>query len=599
VKVVRGFRDFWFGETDLAPVALLRILYGVLLFNWFWQLYPNLTAFFTDEGFMPRAQLLTHFGNRWSLLDLSGDWWWVALFWLTSLAVAVMLTVGYRTRTASVLAFVAVSSFSWRNPFMLDGSDFVFRVVPIWLAFTNVGDKWGLDAVRRRARGDPPSGLGPALPVRILQLQIGWIYLATGLEKSAGHLWPEGTAAYYALQLKYTFGRAFVEPLARNDLFDRLVSWWTLAVELGFLPAAFFPFFQPAIRVLAVLAAGSLQLGILTMMNVGNFPLIMLVTLVVFLPEAFIERAVEWVGRFFRRHHVRLYYDGDCPLCVRTIRYLVGMDRYGTLEPIDFRKADARGIARPRELEQRIHAVDERGRVTSGYAALAAAARGIPVLVPLALIDAFPVGAALAERAYTAVAARRIPLSCDGSCAGVPSAAPEPPARRHRSPRMRVAGSLALGAFAALSFATAFPSSMAAYRPADPLNGMLIFGSFDQRWDMFSPDPARADGWMRGPAVLSDGSEIDLFKSAPPYDGPRYADPLYSRWVKVFERISMAANADYRLEFGRMFCRTRNLHLASGQPRLVSFEVFYTERLIGAPGREDTFTDHSLWAHTC
>jgi hypothetical protein len=43
----------------------------------------------------------------------------------------------------------------------------------------------------------------------------------------------------------------------------------------------------------------------------------------------------------------------------------------------------------------------------------------------------------------------------------------------------------------------------------------------------------------------------------------------------------------------------RNLHLASGLPRLVSFKILYTERLIGAPGRPDTFIDHSVWSQIC
>ena len=51
-------REFWIGRADLAPVSLFRIVYGVELFNWFWQLYPNLAAFFTDQGFMPRSLLV-------------------------------------------------------------------------------------------------------------------------------------------------------------------------------------------------------------------------------------------------------------------------------------------------------------------------------------------------------------------------------------------------------------------------------------------------------------------------------------------------------------------------------------------------------------
>jgi hypothetical protein len=49
--------------------------------------------------------------------------------------------------------------------------------VPLWLAFTAAGDAFALDAVLRRRRG-------PAFPVRVLELQVAWIYLASGLEKS-------------------------------------------------------------------------------------------------------------------------------------------------------------------------------------------------------------------------------------------------------------------------------------------------------------------------------------------------------------------------------------------------------------------------------
>ena len=94
--VVR-LQQFWLGEVNLAPLGLFRIVYGVLLFNWFWQLLPNLAPFFTDEGMLPRRSLLAFYPNRFSLLSLVGEWWQVCLFWLAGLAVALMLTVGWRT----------------------------------------------------------------------------------------------------------------------------------------------------------------------------------------------------------------------------------------------------------------------------------------------------------------------------------------------------------------------------------------------------------------------------------------------------------------------------------------------------------------------
>ena len=56
---------------------------------------------------------------------------------------------------------------------------------------------------------------------------------------------------------------------------------------------------------------------------------------------------------------------------------------------------------------------------------------------------------------------------------------------------------------------------------------------------MFSPEPARSDGWMTMPAVLADGSKADLLWGDPVREGSeRYSDPLYTRWTKVQERMA-------------------------------------------------------------
>src|SRR5437867_2478671 len=284
---MRRLRDFWFGEADVAPVALFRILFGLLLFNWFWQLFPNLTAFFTDAGILPRSDVAVSYPDRPSLLSLSGEWWLVAAIWAVSCVVALSLTAGWHTRLASLLSFVLVSSFSWRDPLILDGSDLVFRLVPLWLAFTPAGDRWSIDALRR---GDTPVSRGWAFPVRILELQIAWIYLATGLEKLGGIDWVQGTAAYYALQLEHTFARPWAHAFAVDPTLSHLITWYTLAVELAFLPLAMIP--RGRTRTVAALSAAAMQLGILLLMNVGNFPLVMLAACVLFVSPEWIHEVM-------------------------------------------------------------------------------------------------------------------------------------------------------------------------------------------------------------------------------------------------------------------------------------------------------------------
>jgi hypothetical protein len=459
-------RRFWFGEADVAPVALFRILFGLLLFNWFWQLFPNLTAFFTDEGILPRRELALSDPDRLSLLNLSGDWWLVAIVWSISCLVALALTLGWRTRLMCLLAFALVSSFSWRNPLILDGSDLVFRFVPLWLGFTSAGDRWSIDAQRR---SDGAAVRGWAFPIRILELQIAWIYLATGLEKLGGIDWIVGTAAYYALQLEHTFGRPWAHAVAVDPVLSHLISWYTLAVELAFLPLVMMP--SRVTRLIAAVAAAAMHVGILVLMNVGNFPLVMIATCVLFVPAG-------WIHRLMR------------------------------------------------------------------------------------------------ERM------------------SVVSAAPR--ARPH-------AAAVLLVLLAVTAFVTAIPSQVDVLRPRGDVARALRSLSLDQRWDMFSPNSARSDGWMLAPATLADGTRLDLLDPLGRDDrSERYSDPFYTRWTKVHERIASPFYAGYRSEYARHFCRTRNSHLGPGQSPLVSLELLYIERTIRAPGEgPPLISENTLWTQQC
>ncbi len=489
-------RSFWLGEADLAPVALFRILYGLQLFNWFWQLYPNLTAFFTDDGIFSRRQLLAFHPDRLSLLNLVGEWWQVALIWAFSCVVALALTIGWRTRLASFLALVLLVSFQWRNPLILDGSDLVFRFMPLWLMFTNAGDLYSIDALRRPG---PRTGRAWALPVRILELQVAWIYLATGIEKLGGSLWVDGTAAYYALQLEHTFGRWWARPIALQPVLVKLISWATITVELGFLPLAMIP--TRVTRIIAVIAAGGLHVGILTMMNVGNFPVIMLSALVLFVPPS-------WIRAFVDRTHP-------------------------------------------------------------------------------ALLARLPRAALRRWERLVALAAGRLPLTT-----ARPSRSSELPPR---------SAALALVVFALFVFSTAVPFQLDVLRPTGGVAGLVRFLSLDQRWDMFSPDPARADGWMLASASLIDGTTFDLYTGGPADDrSERYSDPLYTRWVKVHERIANPGYGDYRLEYARYFCREWNLHLRPGQVPLDTLELIYIERVIRPPEEgPPLLSEYDLWSQKC
>ena len=85
---------------------------------------------------------------------------------------------------------------------------------------------------------------------------------------------------------------------------------------------------------------------------------------------------------------VKVWYDSDCPLCVREIRLMRKLDTRGAIEFIDLYTDEGCPIDRA-DLMKRFHAQEAGQPVVSGAAAFAAMWRAIPKLRPLGLFARF------------------------------------------------------------------------------------------------------------------------------------------------------------------------------------------------------------------
>ncbi|MFC8366981.1 HTTM domain-containing protein [Streptomyces sp. NPDC057239] len=121
---------------------------------WSWELADQLVA--TNDAFTP-------------LLWSDSQVWFEAVYALAVLW-SLLLLLGWRTRTMSVLFMVGVLALQNRSVFMGDGGDNVLHLMSIYLVFTRCGRVWSLDARRARraagarARGEwPRDRTGPVL----------------------------------------------------------------------------------------------------------------------------------------------------------------------------------------------------------------------------------------------------------------------------------------------------------------------------------------------------------------------------------------------------------------------------------------------------
>src|SRR5690349_7198380 len=187
---------------DLRTLALFRVTLASLLIFYVLNRVPDIAAFYTDWGVLPRSYLVQF--DAWSRLSLyfvNGEYWFAATLLAITLACAVALWLGYRTRLMAVLLFVLMMSLVNRNPVILIGGDGLLLCLMFWARFVPLGARWSLDA-EFAAQPPPAENLHCSWASAGLLLQVLSVYFFTAWLKTGPDWWPDGTAVYYTMQLE-------------------------------------------------------------------------------------------------------------------------------------------------------------------------------------------------------------------------------------------------------------------------------------------------------------------------------------------------------------------------------------------------------------
>ncbi|MGV0788432.1 HTTM domain-containing protein [Mycolicibacterium sp. XJ2] len=277
------WNGFFFTAQPAYPLGLVRIGFGLVIVTWCLTLIPDLLGVFGSQGVEPEHPRVNF---QWSVFQIwPGD---NALLagWVVLLVAAIAMTVGWHSRVAAVLVFVLLQSFLRRGEHYFNAGESILTVTALVLALSSCGAALSLD--QRRLAGAFWSAQTRAVwPVRLLQIQLSIIYLATVQAKLANKSWVEGSAVFYAWE---TDGRWALLPapewLAANAILVNLIAWGTLLMELAL-----------AILVWSrrwrywVLAAGVvMHLTIMVNLNVAFFSVAMFVLYLAFVPGEAIER---------------------------------------------------------------------------------------------------------------------------------------------------------------------------------------------------------------------------------------------------------------------------------------------------------------------
>jgi hypothetical protein len=274
-----GVSHFVSAPASPRPLAVFRIGIAAVLLLQALAVAATLTELYGEKGIipwtlgeasapegMPRvrwvAQLLRPYG-------VSADTCLRGVF-LAHVAGLAALLVGWHTRLAAVLAWLTHLALTVSGNASIYGVDQFAVIALFYCVCLPVGQALSADRLANRATGEPSAGA--RLGLRLLQLHLCVVYLASGIEKAAGEEWWNGEAIWRAvnwplMELVPVGWLAYVPWLAR------LICWGTLLVEVGY------PLFMwlPRTRKWWVAATVGLHLGIAVMLGLVFFAAVMIV----------------------------------------------------------------------------------------------------------------------------------------------------------------------------------------------------------------------------------------------------------------------------------------------------------------------------------
>ncbi|MFO0946200.1 MAG: HTTM domain-containing protein [Planctomycetota bacterium] len=275
-------------------MATLRISVGGLLAADLMHRWTEVSAFYSDGGVLPRTEapgriFLPHF--------LSGSIGYVAVLLGVQVLFALALALGYRTKWVTPITWFLLISLEARNPYVLQGSDGLFRVLLLWGMFLPWGRVWSLDWRReRKARSvdeRPVAARFLSFASAGVLLQVCMVYLYSAALKDHGTWFDDGSAVFRALSVDCwttDFGRLL---LANRELLVVLSRATYLLEWIGPI-LAFCPIGTPFFRLLAIASFWCFHLlGLAPTMYLGPFPYLSAASWLVFLPTCFWERVQE------------------------------------------------------------------------------------------------------------------------------------------------------------------------------------------------------------------------------------------------------------------------------------------------------------------
>jgi hypothetical protein len=280
-RALQSWRAFWFQPRPAFTLGLVRLAFGALTIGWTFSLLPALHQLFGPHGVEPQQTPRVY---QWGVFAIwSGDFA-LTVGWTVLLVSAIALTIGWHSRLAALTVFVLILSFEHRNVWIFNSGDLAIRIEALFLALSPCGAALSLDQLRNTGKFYSAQ-VRPQWPLRLMQMQLSLIYLASAQAKMSGSAWPQGTAVSYALRLPDMLLLPVPRGVASDALAMNFATWTTLLVELSIGVLVWHRGLRPVVLAVGVV----LHTLIMMTIAVGFFTLAMFVLYLAFVPPETVQ----------------------------------------------------------------------------------------------------------------------------------------------------------------------------------------------------------------------------------------------------------------------------------------------------------------------
>jgi len=299
-----AWERFWFAPVSTSSLSVFRILFGMLLIQYALLLMPDIYVWFGKDGIVSSAVI-----NGWqsyirlNILNLfpNSDLWLDMVFAIFMIS-AIALTIGFKTRLSTMIAFVCLSSLHARNCLILNSGDVFMRMLCFWLIFSAAGRSLSIDHWRRKS-SEAKRVVTEPWAQRLMQINLSLLYAQAFTKKIMGVDWQNGTAVYFASRM------AEMHRFPLYYFFDhlwtcRLLSWAVLCTEFSLCTLIW----VKPLRYYVLIMGMIMHLFIDWTMNIPQFEWLMMVSYILFVEPADMDRFLDGVKHLLAKLARKLHF---------------------------------------------------------------------------------------------------------------------------------------------------------------------------------------------------------------------------------------------------------------------------------------------------